>query len=320
MMNRRLFGLLIAGLLLGGSVLGEALAAVPQILPRVVVVDNVVTLGDIFDDAGGAADVVVARAPAPGQRMAISMRRIYSLARANGLDWNPPYGLDRVIVRRASRRISEIEIAARIQDELAAAAHGENLRVEFARNSPELHVAVGASDIIDFESLVFDARTGRFAVSLVAAPGTADAVRAEFTGRAIQVIEIPVLIRRLRRGDVIADGDVEWIEWPASRLPADAILDEADLVGLALRRSIRSGQPVRDNDVQAPIVVAKGAKVMLVYRTLSMVLTASGQALEDGAMGATIRVLNSYSKIVIEATVEGGSIVSVSPDLRFALN
>ena len=319
-MNLRLFGLLIAVPLLGATVFGAALAAVPQILPRVVVVGDVVTLGDVFDDAGGAGDVVVARAPAPGKRLAISVPRILSLARANGLDWSPPYGLDRVIVRRASRRISEIEIGARIGDELAAAAHGENLRVELARNSPELHVAVGADDFIDVDSIVFDARTGRFAVSLIAAPGTADAVRAEFTGRAILVVEIPVLVRRLRRGDVIAEGDVEWIEWPAGRLPANAIIDQADLVGLALRRSIRPGQPVRDNDVQAPIVVAKGAKVMLVYRTPSMVLTASGQALDDGAMGATIRVLNSYSKIVIEATVEGGSIVSVSPDPRFALN
>ncbi len=319
-MKMRLFGLLTVVLLLGGAVFGAALAAVPQIQPRVVVDDGVVTLGDVFDDAGAAGDVVVARAPAPGQRMAISVLRIVSLARANGLDWSPPYGLDRVIVRRTSRRVSELEIAARIRDELAAATHGENLRVELAKNSPELHVAVGAPDIIDFESIVFDAQTGRFAVSLVAAPGTADAVRAEFTGRAILVVGVPVLIRRLRRGDVIADGDVEWVEWPAGRLPVDAITDEADLVGFALRRSIRPGQPVRDNDVQAPIVVSKGAKVMLIYRTPSMVLTASGQALDDGAMGATIRVLNSYSKIVVEATVEGGSIVSVAPAPRLAMN
>ena len=78
--------------------------------------------------------------------------------------------------------------------------------------------------------------------------------------------------------------------------------------------------PLRERDVQEPIIVAKGSTVSLVYRTESMVLTAGGKALEDGAMGSVIRVLNSQSKVVVEARVEGGNILSVTRTTSLAMN
>ena len=44
-----------------------------------------------------------------------------------------------------------------------------------------------------------------------------------------------------------------------------------------------------------------------------MALTALGRALDDGALGDTIRVLNSQTKIVVDATVSGNGHVSVAP-------
>jgi flagella basal body P-ring formation protein FlgA len=58
----------------------------------------------------------------------------------------------------------------------------------------------------------------------------------------------------------------------------------------------------------------------LVYRTEFMVLTAGGKALEDGAMGSIIRVLNSQSKIVVEARVDGGNILSVTNTTFLVMN
>ena len=59
-------------------------------------------------------------------------------------------------------------------------------------------------------------------------------------------------------------------------------------------------------------MVAKGSIVSLVYRTSNMVLTAGGRALENGAMGSVIRVLNRKSKVVVEARVDGGNVLSVT--------
>ena len=318
-MKERFLGL-IAAVLFAGPLCGAAFAAELRVHPRVVVEGDIGTLADLFDGAGSAGGTVVAQAPAPGQRMAITPSRIWKLARANGLEWTPPIGLDRVIVRRASRQVPEVQIQARIRDALADSTGIDSLRVDFANHNAELHVAVGAPGTLEVETIDFDARTGNFAANLIAAPGTPDAVRVSFTGRAVEVVELPVLSRRHKRGEIIGEGDIEWIERQVDRLPQGAITEIADLVGQALRRSIRPRQPVRANDVHAPIVVAKGAMVVLVYRTASMVLTAGGRALDDGAQDAVIRFLNTHSKIVLEARVDGGNVVSVARSPIFATN
>ena len=51
-----------------------------------------------------------------------------------------------------------------------------------------------------------------------------------------------------------------------------------------------------------------------------MVLTTSGRALDSGAKGDTIRVLNTKSNSIIEARVEGGNLVTVTTRQNFALN
>ena len=51
---------------------------------------------------------------------------------------------------------------------------------------------------------------------------------------------------------------------------------------------------------------------MMSYRTAAMVLTTPGRALDDGALGEVIRVLNSQTKVVVDATVSGGGQVSVA--------
>ena len=308
---------LAALVLLAGA---YAHAAEPRLNAQATVDDEVVTLGDLFDNAGDAGETIVARAPAPGQRMALGVAHILGVARSNGLAWQPPHGLKRVIVSRASRRIPRRLIELRIREALADTAPDRNLRVEPTNRTLEIHVATAAPATVAVESIAFDPRTGRFAAAVVAAPGTRFAVRTEVAGRAVEVVEIPVLTRGLRRDEVIGADDIEWIERPVDRLSAAIVTDAADLLGMQLRRSLRAGRPIRARDVRPPVVVAKGAKVIMVYRTENMMLTVTGRALGSGAMGETISVLNAQSKIVVEAVVEGGNVVSVAAPRRFAMN
>ena len=62
--------------------------------------DGRVTLGDLFDGAGAASDVVIgARA---GPSIVFEAGQLQSLARQSGLDWANPTGLRRVVVRNAA--------------------------------------------------------------------------------------------------------------------------------------------------------------------------------------------------------------------------
>jgi len=62
--------------------------------------DGRVTLGDLFDGAGGAANVVVGQRAGPS--IVFEAGQLQSLARQSGLDWANPTGLRRVVVRNAA--------------------------------------------------------------------------------------------------------------------------------------------------------------------------------------------------------------------------
>lgn len=315
----RLLGL-IAALAISVSLIAPVSAAELQLLRRIVVEGDMVTLADMFGDIGAAGETIVSRAPAPSKRLAISVASVHRAVRGQGLAWSPLRGLKSVTISRSGRRIPVFEIESVILDALAGESAGDGLRISLTNRQQVFSVAQDAAPGLEVENLAFDARTGRFVASLVAASGTPHEARAEFTGRAIETVELPVLNKPMKKGEIIGDGDIEWLEWQARRAPRDVITDVAELVGLAARRSLRPGLPLRARDVNEPIVVVKGSAVSLVYRTPFMVLTAGGRALEDGAMGSIIRVLNSQSKIVVEARVDGGNILSVAGAMSLAMN
>ncbi len=304
----------------GATAAGPAAAIEARLRPSVVVDEPLVTLGDLLTDAGAAADAVVARAPAPGRRMVVSVSLIFRVARANGLDWKPERGLDRVVVTRAGQRIPKSEIEAHLIDALKDIAPGENLRIDLRGRSIEIVLPTTAPRTVEIENLVLDRARGRVTATVVAAAGTPYARRANIAGRVYTVAELPVPRHTLRRGEVIDQGDLEWVELRTDRLRRQPIDDPAEIVGQAARRTLRAGQPLYLGDLRAPVIVAKGSNVTMTYRTRSMVLTTVGKALEDGGQGETIRVLNTQTNTIIDAKVEGSGMVVVTSRRQLALN
>lgn len=62
--------------------------------------DGRVTLGDVFDDAGSAADVVIANRTGPS--IVFEAGQLQGLALRSGLQWSNPRGLRRVVVRQGA--------------------------------------------------------------------------------------------------------------------------------------------------------------------------------------------------------------------------
>ena len=60
--------------------------------------------------------------------------------------------------------------------------------------------------------------------------------------------------------------------------------------------------------------VAKGARVALQLQSGALIVSASGQAMESGALGDRITVLNPTSRAVIDAEITGAGRVRVLPE------
>ena len=87
-----------------------------------------------------------------------------------------------------------------------------------------------------------------------------------------------------------------------------------DAVGMTPRASLGTGQPMRLADLMRPPAVRKGTSVQMLLSGGGLSLAGQALALESGAAGERVRVQNTVSRAVLEATVIGPDRVRISPD------
>jgi flagella basal body P-ring formation protein FlgA len=281
---------------------------VPVLRERLSVEGGEVRLGDLFLNAGRHANVVVAEAPAAGARLVLDAKALYRLARTYGLEWRPASAQARAVVERQSVVVDPDELRRMIEDALAAKGlDPAQLSVQVA--SQRLEVPLNA--VLAVEAIATQPGNPRFSAVVAAQVEGATVQRKNVNGRLAQAVEVPVLTRPLRPGEVITMADVGWARLGDGRIPPGVAIDPDELVGLAPKRTVRAGVPIRASDLGRPVQVAKGAIVTMVLRGPSMQLTARGRALEPGSDGQMIRVANLQSQTVVEAVVTGPGEVSV---------
>jgi flagella basal body P-ring formation protein FlgA len=137
-----------------------ALAGPVDLRADAVSEDGKVTLGDLFDDAGASANVVVARGRADAD-IVLDAARIQMLARANGLEWSNDRGIRRIIVQPGSGP-PEAPVA---QAAATAAKRGRTQTLTFVHN-------LEAGDVVQAQDLSWS----RTADSPLDAPRDPDAV------------------------------------------------------------------------------------------------------------------------------------------------
>jgi len=305
----------IAALLAAAALSFGALTADAQILRSEVVVEgDRILLGDVFDGIADGAGVAVAQSPAPGKRIVLEADFLARIAQTHRINWRPQSRLDRVMVSRAGTEIGmeavRTAVAAAIHDSAAGRARGR-IEVDLDLRAVDLTVASASAATVGVESLSVDPGTGRFTATVVAPARGPVQARQQVAGRAITLIDLPVPTRRVTPGEVISIRDIDWIQVRDERNLGDVLTDAEALIGQTPRRTLAAGQPVRSRDVAAPITVGKNSSVSMVFETQNMTLIARGRALQDGAVGDTIRVLNTQSNRTIDAVVAAPGLVRI---------
>lgn len=129
------------------------------------------------------------------------------------------------------------------------------------------------------------------------------------SGLALQGVDgqVLVLVRDVARGAKLTENDLTWSDAGTVRPGRTPPQDLQSALGLEAKRPLKAGVAVQMSDLTAPSVVKKNEPVKLVYVSPGMRLSVDGKALNDAAMGESVRVLNSFSKRTIEAvaTAEG---------------
>ncbi len=113
---------------------------------------------------------------------------------------------------------------------------------------------------------------------------------------------VVVAARPLRAGVVLSREDVATI---AGRLRPPFIGEVEKVVGLETRIALYQGRPIRAVDLGPPTVVKRNQVVTMVFKRGALSLRTEGRALDRGAVGERVRILNLDSRRTVFATVVG---------------
>jgi flagella basal body P-ring formation protein FlgA len=316
---------LIFAVVLAAAPAAAQVAAVPSSTPTLkrvaTVTTDIVRIGDLVDNAGAAADTPIFRSPDVGTTGSVPVQQVLDAIRMHHVYLIDTGSLSEVEVTRTGRSIDVSDIEARIAGAFAGRyglGEAKNLTVTLDRPAHPITIEASATGDLAARNAVLDPRSGRFDITFDV-PGSPLMRRAplRFGGTVIETVAATVLTRALARGEIIKASDLAIERRPKAEMAAEAIGSADEAIGLAARQALRAGQPLRRADVTKPELVHRDDNVTLVFEVPGILLTTRGKAIEGGAEGSVINVLNIQSKRTVQGIVSGaGRVTILSTTLR----
>jgi flagella basal body P-ring formation protein FlgA len=124
-------------------------------------------------------------------------------------------------------------------------------------------------------------------------------------------VSIPVLKSAAMKGQPITADDIVMQDVSASQVFPSTITDPAQLTGMEAVRNLDAFQPINRLHVRVSPVIARGSTVTIRFVKGGVELTSKGQAMEDGRLGQSIRVLNPSSRTTLVGTVQPNGVVEI---------
>jgi flagella basal body P-ring formation protein FlgA len=209
-------------------------------------------------------------------------------------------------VTRAYREISQDELERALKSFLLT----QERQIEVKQLLADRPIKVPA-DALNVEVVALQStQPGHFGVDYRSRASSGD-VRFQMKALADEWRMVPTAAKPLKRGDVVSAADVKLAKISVGSLSSGALEQIGDVVDMELSRDVGQGEVFSSNAVKVPPVIEAGSKVTMVSRRGRLEATATGIALEDGAMEQEINVRNESSKKVVKARVSDKGVVFV---------
>ncbi len=273
---------------------------------------SVVLLSDLFTDAGTQSALVLGPAPPPGEHIVVEAPQLDAIARQFGVDWRSRSGAERAVLDRPGVALAHDAVAFVLRAALdgQGAPSGDIVLAAFA--GPLLPTEANAA--IAVEQVAYDAGSTRFTAAILVTGTDMPPLRLRIGGEVAAMLDLPVAARPLPAGTVLQMADIRLAHMRvAGATRTDMALDTGQAVGLRLRRALPAGQAFPRADLARPAAVTRGDAVAMQLTQAGIEVTASGIALQDGALGERIDVANPASQAVLQAEITGPDTVQVAP-------
>lgn len=143
------------------------------------------------------------------------------------------------------------------------------------------------------------------------APAPASSRARTAIGRSKHAQQTLIYARNIQAGDILTAADLVWSDDAIAS--SDSLGDPDGAIGKAARHALRAGAAASARDLLSPRLVKRDEPVRVCFDSDGVTLTLDGKAMNDGALGESVRVMNPTSKLVIEAVVSGPGQALVGP-------
>lgn len=279
--------------------------------PEAMISSNVVMVSDLFDDVPARQNAIVGNAPTPGQTVILNAKSLQRIANTYDIKWKSAGPADQIVVRSVVQTIPASDIVAVVKKDLIARGVTSKFDVTLNNVAPTITLPGNVEATVEISQMNYTPGRDVF-TAILAAPNAQHPVKTlNVSGLIEKTIQVPVLTKGFNADDIISASDLEWIDIPTRQMVNDTIVDADKLIGKTPVRMVEAGVPVRDRDVKSPQLVARGDEVVLQFNQSGLQLTAKGKAMQNGAEGEIIRVMNLSSNQSLRAEVTGNKIVIV---------
>jgi flagella basal body P-ring formation protein FlgA len=214
-----------------------------------------------------------------------------------------------VTVVRVGRELQRDELQTAVNRYLAGSGREMTVKHMTIEGAKQLFVGASRSEVTSLER----ERPGMVRIGLRSVDGGGETELLTIIAMVDEFTYVPVAQRSVSPGSVLDQSDLVMARVNTAQLPRDAVVDQAQVVGLEPNRQVAAGTVFREAELRRPSIIAAGAPVTMRATASGFVATATGTALESGVMGASIRVRNDSSKKVVRGKILDSNVVEVTP-------
>ncbi|HAS1786305.1 TPA: flagellar basal body P-ring formation protein FlgA [Enterobacter cloacae] len=171
---------------------------------------------------------------------------------------------------------------------------------QYAACPEKLAVSLPGGDRFDINRLRFDVRC--------AGPGGWDipvTVKPD--------IYLPAIVASatLERGHVITPDSIAIKKLNVSNMRGEYLTQPDDIIGMTVRRRIRDRQAITLQQLEAPLLVERGQRVLMIAGQNGVEARTMGEAMKKGRKGEIIKVKNETSGRIVSAIVADVGVVNM---------
>jgi flagella basal body P-ring formation protein FlgA len=290
---------------------------VVQLRSDVTVRSNVVRLGDVVSGLGAEGARPIFRAPAPGSTGYVAAQEIALAALRAGVSLNDLGGITTVSIRRVNNMMDRAQIADLLLFEMADQFNEPLSAIQLDRDDLPASVLHEANSDSRFRPRISDIDYDQQRERVSAVLLTFENDR-PVTTRLIASVVLEdnslVLAENMERGAIINRADLVERRMPR-RFVTGSVQNLEALVGQQLRRPLAAGTPVRAGDVRAPTLITRNSEVLLQLKRNGLALSVRGKAMQNGALGDMVDVMNIRSKKIVQGTVQRDGSVLIGGEM-----